>query len=339
MRRDVTFEAGGVKLAGWLVLPDGGKGPHPLIVMSHGFTAIKAMGLDEYAQVFQKAGLACLVYDHRNYAGSAGAPRHESDPWAQVRDMRDAITYARSLPEVDGERIGIWGTSYSGGHVLVVGALDRRVKCVVSQVPLVSGYATFTRWITADRMPGMLEKFAKDREARARGEAPKTVKAAHEGSETAEWAAVVDKDGAYANEVTLRSMEMFFEYEPGVYIERIAPTPLLMIVAGRDTTTPTDTQLDAFNRLCFALGPVQRRGARLVRAAPAARRLKASPRARRSPAARLWPTCRLTRGPPRRSPPGSRRAPACTARSNAPADWWGNTPRRPRSYLWNWTCP
>ena len=55
--------------------------------------------------------------------------------------LRDAITYARTLREVDGDRIGVWGSSYGGAHVIVVGAMDRRVKCVVSQVPLISGYA------------------------------------------------------------------------------------------------------------------------------------------------------------------------------------------------------
>src|SRR4051794_30335545 len=61
---------------------------------------------------------------HRN-----GEPRQEIDPWAQVNDYRHAISYARTREEVDGERIGIWGSSYSGAHVLVVGAIDRRVKC------------------------------------------------------------------------------------------------------------------------------------------------------------------------------------------------------------------
>ena len=61
--------------------------------------------------------------------------RGEIDPWQQISDMRDAITYTAGRAEVDTDRIGIWGTSYSGGHCLVVAATDRRVKCVVSVVP------------------------------------------------------------------------------------------------------------------------------------------------------------------------------------------------------------
>jgi hypothetical protein len=79
------------------------------------------------------------VWDHRNFGASDGEPRQEIDPWAQVRDYRDAISYACTRPEVDEDRIGVWGSSYSGGHVMVVGAMDRRVKGVACQVPLISG--------------------------------------------------------------------------------------------------------------------------------------------------------------------------------------------------------
>ena len=68
--------------------------------------------------------------------------------------------------------IGIWGSSYSGGHVLVVGAIDRRVKCVVSQVPLISGYHNFRRLVRADIFAGLGRQFDADREGRFDGEAP-----------------------------------------------------------------------------------------------------------------------------------------------------------------------
>src|SRR3954451_11015916 len=122
MREDVEFVADGVTLRGWLYTPDGVGGPSPTIVMAHGFSAVKEMYLDRFAEAFAAAGLAALVYDNRNFGASDGEPRQEIDPWAQVRDYRHAITYLCTVPEVDPERIGIWGSSYSGGHVLVVAA-------------------------------------------------------------------------------------------------------------------------------------------------------------------------------------------------------------------------
>ena len=92
------------------------------------------MYLDAHAEVFAGAGLGALVFDNRNFGASEDEPRQEIDPWAQVRDYRHAITYARTLPEVDRDRIGVWGSSYNGGHILVVGAIDRRVRCVVCRV-------------------------------------------------------------------------------------------------------------------------------------------------------------------------------------------------------------
>ena len=175
MREDVEFNADGVTLRGWFYTPDGASGSVPTIVMAHGFSAVKEMYLDRFAEAFADAGLAALVYDNRNFGASDGEPRQEIDPWAQVRDYRTAITYAATRPEVDSDRIGIWGSSYSGGHVLVVGAIDRRVKCVVSQVPLVSGHANFRMLVRADFIAGFQAQFNADREARFRGEPPAMV--------------------------------------------------------------------------------------------------------------------------------------------------------------------
>jgi uncharacterized protein len=154
MREDVEFQAEDVTLRGWLYSPDGADGPAPTVVMAHGFSAVKEMHLDRFAEVFAGAGLAVLVFDNRNLGASDGEPRQEIDPWAQIRDYRHAITYATTREEVDDARIGVWGSSYSGGHVLVVGAIDRRVKCVVSQVPLVSGHANFRALVRADFIAG-----------------------------------------------------------------------------------------------------------------------------------------------------------------------------------------
>jgi fermentation-respiration switch protein FrsA (DUF1100 family) len=155
MRQDIQFDVDGVVLRGWLYVPDAGAAPHPAIVMAHGFSAVKEMYLDRFAEAFAEAGLASVVFDHRNFGASDGRPRQEIDPWEQVSDYRAAITYAITRPEVDGGRVGIWGTSYAGGHVLVVGAIDRRVKCVVSQVPVVSGHANIRALVPAALLPGL----------------------------------------------------------------------------------------------------------------------------------------------------------------------------------------
>ena len=93
MRRDIEFNAEGVILRGWLYVPDGAVGSVPAVVMAHGFSAVKEMYLDRYAEVFAAAGLAALVFDNRNFGASDGEPRDEIDPWQQVRDYRHALTW------------------------------------------------------------------------------------------------------------------------------------------------------------------------------------------------------------------------------------------------------
>lgn len=241
----VEFESDGVILRGWIARPNDDQNL-PLIILIHGLSGIAALDLADYAEKFVAEGFACFAYDHRNWGESEGTPRSESDPWRQVADFRNAISFARSQDWVDSERIGIWGTSYGGGHVLTVSALDKRVKCAVAQVPLTSGSRTFDTWVPAKSRAGFLEKLAVDRDARFRGEAPRTVPAAIEGGETAEWIMRKDDSNAYVNELTVRSFELLRTYEPVSFADAISPIPLLMIIASKDTTTPTEWQRELF---------------------------------------------------------------------------------------------
>jgi uncharacterized protein len=257
-RRDIEFDAEGSMLRGWFY-PSGEAGtPGPAVVMAHGFSAVKEMYLDTFAEAFAAVGLNTLVFDNRCFGASDGEPRQEIDPWAQVRDYRNAVTFASTLPEVDPARIGIWGSSYSGGHVLVVGAIDRRVKAVVSQVPLISGHDNLRALVRADFIAGFREMFDADRLARFRGQPPAMVPVVDKDPLAAsalptpdswEWFSETgnSRAPAWRNEVTLRSVEMFTEYEPGSYLPWISPTPLLMLVAARDHLVPSELAIAAFD--------------------------------------------------------------------------------------------
>ncbi|SDR49422.1 hypothetical protein SAMN05443245_6409 [Paraburkholderia fungorum] len=264
-RQNVEFLSEGVRLRGWFYLPAQAlAGEHPAIVMAHGFSAVKEQYLDRYAEVFANAGFAVLVYDHRNFGESEGMPRQEVDPALQKRGYRDALSYVSTRPEVDASRMGIWGSSFSGGHVLEVAAIDRRVKCVVSQVPQISGYQSALRRTRADHVPALLSRFESDRARRFAGGSPAMLPAT--SADSAEPCAMPGADSHeffagtaafspnWRNEVTLRSAELSREHEPGVYIARISPTPLLMIVADADTLTATDLCLRAYEE---ALQPKQ----------------------------------------------------------------------------------
>lgn len=259
MRTDIEFDAeDGTTLRGWLYTPDDGVAPHPTVVMAHGFSAVKEQTLDALAEVLAAHGLASVVYDHRNLGASDGTPRQDIDPVAQVRDMRTAITFAETRAEVDPARIGIFGSSYSGAHVLAVAATDQRVRCVVSQVPLINGFANIARLTTADGFLGLLDTLDAERRARFEGADPVTipvcsndpeVPAAFPGEFTYDYFHhYIDAAPNWVNACTVRSLDLALAYDVTGYMERIAPTPLLMIVTSVDTTTPTDLALAAFDR-------------------------------------------------------------------------------------------
>jgi fermentation-respiration switch protein FrsA (DUF1100 family) len=244
-RAGVRFSPNGIELDGYVYRP-AGAGPHPCVVMSHGFGGLKEMSIDASAERFAAAGYACLLYDHRNFGPSGGEVRQEIDPWEQVKDMRGAITFAQTLDGIAPERVALWGTSYSGGEAIVVGAVDRRVKAVIAQVPFISGSRTVERMVPVPLFPAVLQHIYADKLARWRGAAPACQPISQEGTEGNEWAKRAGAGTLYRNEITVQTLDHTLYFEPIDFIQRVAPTPLLMLVATRDTRTPLDLQLEAF---------------------------------------------------------------------------------------------
>jgi fermentation-respiration switch protein FrsA (DUF1100 family) len=198
-----------------------------------------------------------LVHDHRNFGTSGGDLRGDIDPWQQIADWRRAISYLESRPEVDPTRIGLWGTSYAGGHALVLGATDRRLRCIVAQVPTISGYEQGLRRVSPDATPALEHAFNEDERGRLRGELPRrqaivsgdlTVPAAYRSQDAIDFYLQPIPEGLWKNEVTLRSTRAARMYEPGTWISRVSPTPLLMVVARDDKVTIADLALAGYER-------------------------------------------------------------------------------------------
>lgn len=252
-REDVVIHAA-YDLDAWLYRPPG-DGPHPAIVMSHGLAAVKDQYLDHFAAAFAEAGFAVICFEHRGF-GRSGGPRLDIDPWAQVEDARAAISYAQSLDFVDADRIGVWGTSFSGGHAIVLGAVDRRVRSVVAQVPTVDGHESFLRRLPPHGVAPREAGFAEERRRLFAGETPTMLDLLPgEGVEHAVFSdpeaiaffdEVESRPESFEAKMTLLSVERARDYDPAHYIARIAPTPLLMIVADDDTVVMTDLNLEAF---------------------------------------------------------------------------------------------
>jgi fermentation-respiration switch protein FrsA (DUF1100 family) len=257
-KEDVRFVAeGGIELSAWLFVPDHQDGPLPAITMAHGYAGTKYHGIEPMATAFAEAGFVVLLHDHRGFGDSGGEPRQDVNPWQQISDWRRAISYLQDRPEVDENRIGLWGTSYAGGHAIVLGATDSRLKAIVSQVPTIDGHAAGLRRVPPEGVANLEALFADDERAQFRGEPPmtQTIVSTDAGTpSTYKAAEIVDfylqhiPDGVWENKVTVRSMRWTRMYAPGDYIERVSPTPLLMLVARHDHTAVTDLALKAYER-------------------------------------------------------------------------------------------
>ena len=262
-QKQVGFSGhGGTELAGIFYLPEG-DGPFPGLVMTHGFSAVKEMCLREFAEVFCEAGFAVLLYDHRNLGESAGEPRQEINPWAQIRDYRYALSWMGERPEVNADRLGVWGSSFSGGAVLILAAVDRRVKAVVANVPL-SGFpgvdysdplATFEsiREVVLDEGDeGLASRaVAEPRPLRVVDDGGEGPPAFLGQEESKRWfLRVGERPGStWRNEVTVvNAFDCEPKFDPGFCMPYIAPTPLLMVVADGDNLTPASTAEEAFVR-------------------------------------------------------------------------------------------
>ena len=137
---NVDFELRGSRCAAWLYLPKGVARP-PVVIMAHGFGAERTFGLQPFAERFAQAGLAAFVFDYRCFGDSEGEPRNWISPRRHLEDWEAALAHIKSLTAIEASRIALWGTSFSGGHVIVIAARHPELSAVIAQVPFADGLA------------------------------------------------------------------------------------------------------------------------------------------------------------------------------------------------------
>ena len=243
-RENISFLSSGVAIKGWLYLPkDTSKGKPPVVVMAPGVSGVKECNYDVYAEKFAKEGLAVVLFDYPNFGESGGNIRQEIDPWEQVESYRDAISFATTDKRLNASKIGVWGGSYAGGHAIVVSALDSRVTCFVAMTPYLGGYEVVSKIPEANRAY-LASMFNKDRLNRIQNKAPMTIPVVTNQKgvfcfvQSINAYNFTESFKAYApnwkNELTLKSLEMQLEYQPGSYIQRTGTKPKLIIAAKND---------------------------------------------------------------------------------------------------------
>jgi pimeloyl-ACP methyl ester carboxylesterase len=217
------------------------------VVMAHGFAATRDAGLLPFAEKFAEAGAEVLLFDYRGFGDSEGAERQHVSHWNHRRDYHAAVARARYLPEVDPERIVLWGSSYSGGHVLAVAARDGRVAAVISQGAAVDGLAATTE-ILRYAGPGQLARLSAhalyDAAGQALGRGPHMIPAIGAPGTLAPISAPGALAGYdsikgpnYRNEMQARGVPGIMANRPIVAAGKLS-CPLLLVLAEQDNIAP-----------------------------------------------------------------------------------------------------
>jgi dienelactone hydrolase len=245
-RLDIEFRSGGERCSAWLYLAgDGVEAPGPAIVMAHGLGAIREMRLDAFAERFAAAGYACLVFDYRHFGASDGEPRQLLDVGKQLEDWKAALAYARARDEVDAGRVVLWGTSFSGGHVIATAADDQDVAAVISQCPFTDGLASIAA-MNPRSAAKVTARAIRDVVSAVRGRRPVMVDTVGSAGEPALMTApdcvpgylgIVPEGAPFRNEVAGRIGITVVPYRPGTKAARVA-CPILFCICERDSVAP-----------------------------------------------------------------------------------------------------
>jgi pimeloyl-ACP methyl ester carboxylesterase len=253
MRKPVSFYSEGIKLDGDLFLPDdiADAEQRAGIVLCHGYTGVKDLYLPDNARVLNDAGYAVLTFDYKGWGKSEGS-RSRLAPHSRVADVQAAMTYLGIQPQVDKNRLGIYGTSYGCATVVWVAAIDERVKCTVGVVGMGHG----ARWMRSVRRPDewvdLLERSEQDREQRV--VSGKSGFVAREeillpDRQSAALAAAARADNPNAiGELPLEYIDETLQFHPEWVVDKIAPRPLLLIAAGDDRLVPKEDCFSLFEK-------------------------------------------------------------------------------------------
>ena len=239
LRQDVTLQG---ELAAWLWHPEGATGA---VVLGHGLSAVRDQRLPAYAERFAEAGLAALLFDYRHFGASAGEPRQLLDIPRQLEDWRTALAYARGLDDVS--KVGLFGSSFGGGHALTIATESPAVAAVVAQCPMTDGLkaSLMTPKLTALK----LGKVAlQDQIGSYLGRKAKLIPAAGKPGELAMMSApdvlpgfkaITPPDSAWVNLVAARAGLKIGLYRPGAHADKIT-CPLLICVCDKDSLVDAD---------------------------------------------------------------------------------------------------
>ncbi|MFL6090268.1 MAG: alpha/beta hydrolase [Aeromicrobium sp.] len=248
-RHDVTFESGGDLCAAWLFLPNGVERP-PVVILGHGLGGTREMGLDAYAERFAQAGIAALAFTYRHFGDSGGQPRQLLSIKRQLADWEAAVAHVKVRADVDGSRVAVWGSSFGGGHAIVMASRHPELRAAVSQCPFTDGLAS-ARALGPISTVRLLATCARDLVADSAGKDPVLLTVAGAPGDKAlmtasdalpGYLALIPEGTTFVNGVAARVAPTITWHRPGKKVKDIA-IPILFCVCDHDSVAPPEETL------------------------------------------------------------------------------------------------
>ncbi len=251
MQKTTTFYSEGSKISADLYLPDHGAQQMPAVVLAHGFSGIKELLLPAYGERLSAAGFVVLAFDYRGFGGSEGE-RGRLVPLEQMADIRNAITFLQTLPEVNADAIGLWGTSFGGANALRVAAIDDRVKALVAQLTFASGRRMVTGNMSPEERRKLADTLQKAREREVTKNRPLRLSPEQlitdDDSKEFFPRALRDHAGLAGTKIPFTLLQHIIEHNPEEEVHKIA-CPVLILAADGDIVTPPGESQILFERI------------------------------------------------------------------------------------------
>ena len=239
MKRPVSFYSEGFKLSGDVYTPEdlGAAEKRAAVLLCHGYTGVKDLYLPDNARVLNDAGYVVMTFDYKGWGDSEGS-RSRLAPYSRVMDVQAAMTFLGMQPEVDAERLGLYGTSYGGATVSWAGAIDHRAQCIVSVVGIGNGARWMSRVRRVDEWYELLDLSKRDREKRATtGESEfldrNSILLPDRQSLELSMAAGRDNPAAI-NTLPVEYVDDTIGFNPEWIVDKVSPRPILFITSDND---------------------------------------------------------------------------------------------------------
>lgn len=238
-KKSVEFSSEGQTIAADIYLPEGNTANAPAILLCHGFAGVKELLLPSFAEYFANSGYVAMTFDYRGFGGSGGEPGRLV-PALQIEDIKNAISFLAECPEVDPNRIALWGTSFGGANAIIVAAEDSRVKALSVQLTFADGENVITSAMSQEekeKFLGTIERMKEKKAQTGKEMMVPIVKVLSDEQSKAFYNEYAEKYSALNIKIPFLTVAETLNHKPINSISKVN-VPVLVVAATNDSVNP-----------------------------------------------------------------------------------------------------